>query len=143
VSGERELPAIRVLVVDDEFAVRDFVSRTLRQAGYETETASDSGVALMLADATEPFNVLITDVKMPGMNGGDLARALLQRFAHLKVLFFTAYADSLFEQDAKLASRQAVLAKPCRASELLHAVSLIQFGHIRGPEGRALKRRRN
>jgi two-component system cell cycle response regulator CpdR len=134
VSDEGEPPATRVLVVDDEFAVRDFVSRTLRQAGYETETASDSGVALMIADAAGPFNLLVTDLKMPGMNGADLARALLQRFAHLKVLFFTAYAESLVEQDAKFASRQAVLGKPCRVAELLHAVSLIQFGHIRGPE---------
>jgi CheY-like chemotaxis protein len=89
---------------------------------------------LMIADAARPFHVLVTDLKMPGMNGADLARALRQRCAHLKVLFFTAYADSLVEQEATSASPQAILAKPCRAAELLHAVSLVQFGHIRGPE---------
>lgn len=123
--------AVRVLVVDDEFAVRDFVSRTLRQAGYQTETASDSRVALKMAAGDPPWDLLLTDLSMPGMSGYDLAKAFLHRDAQVKVLFLTAYADSLV-RDAEASSREAVLAKPCTVTELLQAVSLILFGHIRG-----------
>ena len=133
-SDGHEHPAIRVLVVDDEFVVRDFISRTLRQAGYQTDTASDSGVALKMVGASTPLDLLVTDLKMPGMSGADLARGLLRRDPHLKVLFVTAYADALLEQGVTVAHRQAILIKPFTVTELLHAVSLILFGHIRGLE---------
>ena len=132
-SEATEQPAVRVLVVDDEFVVRDFVSRILRQAGYQTETASDSGVALRIAEESPSLDLLVTDVKMPGASGADLARVLLRRNPHLKVLFLTGYADSL-DQDRMTTSQQAILSKPCSIAQLLHAVSLILFGHIRGLE---------
>ena len=126
--------AVRVLVVDDEFVVRDIVSRTLRQAGYQTETASDGLVAIMLADAWSP-DLVVIDLRMPGVNGVDLARALLQRYEGIKVLFLTAHPDSVLEKDPT-ANRQAILGKPFTVTELLEAVSLILFGHIRGLEAR-------
>ena len=132
-SDAPEHHAVRVLIVDDEFVVRDFVSRTLRQAGYQTETASDSAVALSIAEAWTPPDLLVTDLRMPGMNGVSLASALRRQDPRVKVLFLTAYADDLAGPDAALAGRQAVLRKPCTITELLHAVSLILFGHIRGP----------
>jgi CheY-like chemotaxis protein len=132
VSDAHQDRAVRVLVVDDEFVVRDFVSRTLRHAGYQTETASDSRVALRMADASSPLDLLVTDLKMPGMSGSDLADAFLRNDASVKVLFLTGYAESLVERAATPGSRQAVLGKPCTVTELLHAVSLILFGHIRG-----------
>lgn len=114
--------------------MRDFVSRTLRQAGYQTETASDSRVALRIADGPTPLDLLVTDLRMPGMSGSDLARALLRRDAHLKVLVLTAYRDAVLEEDPTTAGRHALLGKPCTVTELLQAVSLILFGHIRGLE---------
>ena len=98
-SDAPEHQATSVLVVDDEFAIRNFVARTLRLAGYEAETASDSGVALRMADAATRLDLLVTDLKMPGMSGADLARTLLRREPHLKVVFLTAYADSLPDPD--------------------------------------------
>jgi CheY-like chemotaxis protein len=135
VSNAEAQQTVRVLVVDDEFAVRDFVSRTLRQAGYQTETASDSGVALRMADDLTPLDLLVTDLRLPGVGGAELASTLLRRDTHLKVLFLTAFAASL-QLDPAGAHRQAILAKPCTVTELLHAVSLLVFGHIRGPETR-------
>ena len=85
----------RVFVVDDEFFVRDFVARTLRKAGYQTETASDGRVALRIAAEPPPLDLLVTDLKMPGMSGADLSRALLRRDANVKVLVLTAYPDAV------------------------------------------------
>ena len=135
-SDAHEHPAVRVLIVDDEFVVRDFVSRTLRQAGYQTETASDGGVAVSIADAWTSPDLLVTDLKMPGMDGLSLAGVMQRQDPHLRVLFLTAYADVLPELDAAMAGRQAVLGKPCTVRELLHAVSQVLFGHIDGPSAR-------
>jgi CheY-like chemotaxis protein len=134
VSDAHDHRPVRVLVVDDEFFVRDFVARTLRKAGYQTETASDGRVALRIAEDPPPLDLLVTDLKMPGMSGADLGRALLRRDANVKVLVLTAYPDAVLEEEPATAGRQAVLSKPCTVKELLQAVSLILFGHIRGLE---------
>jgi CheY-like chemotaxis protein len=123
---------VRVLVVDDRFVIRDFVSRVLRQAGYLTETASDAGVAVMAAETFQPLDLLVTDIKMPGMNGVDLARAMQARAPRLKVLYLSAYAVSTFTKDVTLQPWEAFLDKPCSVQGLLDAVSLLLGDRSRG-----------
>ena len=65
-----------VLVVDDEEPVRKFVERVLREAGYQTATASDGPEALEVAAKLETFDILVTDLMMPQMTGDELARRL-------------------------------------------------------------------
>jgi CheY-like chemotaxis protein len=132
VSEANHADVVRVLVVDDQFVVRDFVSRVLGQAGYLTQTASDAGVALKVAETFQPLHLLVTDIKMPGMSGLDLARAMRVSVPRLKVLYLTAYAESTFKKDVKLGEGEAVLDKPCGVQGLLDAASLVLFGHIRG-----------
>jgi CheY-like chemotaxis protein len=132
VSEANHADVVRVLVVDDQFVVRDFVSRVLGQAGYLTQTASDAGVALKVAETFQPLHLLVTDIKMPGMSGLDLARAMRVSVPRLKVLYLTAYGDSTFKKDVKLGEGEALLDKPCGVQGLLDAVSLVLFGHIRG-----------
>jgi two-component system cell cycle response regulator CpdR len=124
--------AVRVLVADDEFVIRDFLSRVLRQAGYLTETASDAGVAVMTAETFQPLDLLVTDIKMPGMNGIDLARAMQARVPRLKVLYLSAYAVSAFTKDGSLRPWEAFLNKPCSVQGLLEAVSLLLGDRNRG-----------
>ena len=88
--------ASRVLVVDDEVSVRTFAARVLDRAGYATTVAADGLEALSIADAQDPFDLVLTDVVMPGMHGDELARQLLRREPDLKVLYFTGYSDRLF-----------------------------------------------
>jgi len=132
VSEANHADVVRVLVVDDQFVVRDFVSRVLGQAGYLTQTASDAGVALKVAQTFAPLHLLVADIKMPGMSGLELARAMRVSVPRLKVLYLTAYAESTFNKDVKLGAGEAVLDKPCTVAALLEAVSLVLFGHIRG-----------
>jgi len=123
---------VRVLVVDDEFVIRQFVSRVLSQAGYLTETASDAGVAVMVAETFQPLHLLVTDIKMPGTNGIDMARAMRARDPRLKVLYLSAYADATFTENATLQPWEACLDKPCTAEGLLDAVSFILDDDRRG-----------
>lgn len=123
-------PFVRVLVVDDEEPVRNFVSRVLREAGYETEIASDGPEALQVAANGSSFDILVTDVMMPQMTGDELARRLRQSDAGLKVLYLTGYADRLFKEKVVLWEDEAYLDKPCGVKGLLEAVSLLLFGRL-------------
>jgi two-component system, cell cycle sensor histidine kinase and response regulator CckA len=126
-------PRPRILVVDDEESIRQFADRALRASGYETRTAADGRSALEIAPSFEPFDLLLTDVNMPGITGDELARRLRVQNPDLKVLYFTGYADRLFLARAVLWENEAFLDKPATVAALREAVSLAIFGHTRGP----------
>jgi two-component system cell cycle sensor histidine kinase/response regulator CckA len=123
-----------VLVVDDEEAIRKFVGRVLRNAGYETTMAAGGPEAIDLALKIAP-DVLVTDVMMPEMSGDELARRLRQQQPSLKVLYLTGFADNLFKDKLTLWQDEAYLDKPCSIKSLLQAVSLLMFGHCDTPQG--------
>ena len=126
--------SLLVLVVDDEASVRGFAERALRGAGYEVVVASDGPEALRLVEAQcRPFDLFMVDVVMSEMRGDELARRLRQRDPGVKVLYFTGYSDRLFENRQMLWEQEAFLEKPVAINGLLEAVSLLLFGHTKGP----------
>jgi CheY-like chemotaxis protein len=124
----------RILVVDDEESIRSFAYRVLRGAGYEVVVASDGPEALTLDEKEGPFDLFVIDVVMPHMMGNDLARRLRARSPDVKVLYFTGYSDRLFQEKSTLWANEAFLEKPVPIDGLLQAVSLLLFGHTRGPQ---------
>ena len=125
---------LRVLVVDDEEPVRKFVDRVLKESGYETTMAADGTDAVETASKQEqPFDILVTDVMMPQMNGDELARRLRQIDPALKVLYLTGFSDRLFKEKVTLWEDEAFLDKPCSVKGLLQAVSLLYFGSLEAP----------
>jgi len=124
--------AWRVLIVDDEVEIREFVERALRQAGYHTAVAADGPEALALASTQESFDLLVTDLRMPAMTGDELARRMHLHEPDLKVLYLTGYADRLFKEKMVLWEDEAFLDKPCSVKGLLQAVSLLVFGKLDG-----------
>lgn len=117
--------APRVLVVDDEPSIRDFVDRTLRLGGYETSVAADGASALVKADLEAPFDLLLTDLQMPGLRGDELAKAVRERQPGVKVLYVTGFGSQLFKAKGALWNGEAFLEKPVSAGELLQAVSVL------------------
>ena len=120
----------RVLVVDDEPSVREFVDRALRLAGFETAVASDGPEAIDTAEKLGSFDLLLTDVMMPQMKGDELARRLRHLDPTLKVLYLTAYCDQLFKAKVTLWQDEAFLDKPCTVRGVLEAVSLLLFDRL-------------
>jgi CheY-like chemotaxis protein len=118
----------RILIVDDELSVREFVSRVLEGAGYATAIAVDGAGAMQIATSSGPFDLLLTDVMMPYMNGDELAIRLRRSEPALKVLYLTGYCDQLFVEKIALREGEAFLDKPCTVKGLLEAVSLLLFG---------------
>src|SRR5262245_60030658 len=118
-----------VLVVDDDRAVRDFVDRVLREAGYRTMVAASGPEAIELA-RKERIDLLLTDVNMPQMTGDELARRLRHDEPSLKVLYLTGFSDQLFDEKTTLWQDEAYLEKPCTIAGLLQAVALLTVGHV-------------
>ena len=125
---------LSALVVDDEDLVRKFVERVMREAGYQTATASDGPEALEVASRLESFDILVTDVMMPQMTGDELARRCRVQTPAIKVLYLTGFSDRLFKEKVTLWADEAFLDKPCSVKGLLQAVSLLLFGHFEVPQ---------
>jgi CheY-like chemotaxis protein len=120
----------RILIVDDELSVREFVSRVLHDAGYATAIAVDAEGAMQIASSSGPFTLLLTDIIMPRMNGDELAIRLRQSEPALRVLYLTGYCNQLFVEKIALREGEAFLDKPCTVKGLLEAVSLLLFGRV-------------
>jgi DNA-binding NtrC family response regulator len=111
-----------VLVVDDEVLVADTRADVLSRAGFSTLTAYDGESALELAMTNRP-SLLVSDVAMPGMNGVDLAEAILKAVPHCKVLLCTAYASTVEALTSRMGEYNfAVMAKPIHPIEMLKQV---------------------
>jgi CheY-like chemotaxis protein len=129
-EASRHTEAGRILIVDDEPEILGFVDRALRGAGYSTATASGGTDALRLAESNGPFDLLLTDVRMPEMTGHDLARRLRMRQPDVRVLYLTGFSDYLFTDKGVLWEGEAFLDKPTTVEGLLQAVSLLLYGRI-------------
>jgi CheY-like chemotaxis protein len=125
-----------VLVVDDEKAIRVLVEKILSAGGYESHTASNGPDALRLLDAHGPFDLFVLDLAMPQMSGTELAGHIRRANPSAKILYFTGFADRLFDEKGQLSQDEAFIEKPVTVNGLLEAVSLLLFGHIRGPQPR-------
>lgn len=115
----------RVLVVEDDAALRRMLAHVLEQLHYDVETAGSADEARALLRKTEePPHLLVTDTVMPGASGLDFARELLKSTPALRVLFVSGYPDEReIEARAKAAEpRVAYLDKPFSIAELADAI---------------------
>ncbi|MDB5611887.1 MAG: hybrid sensor histidine kinase/response regulator [Bradyrhizobium sp.] len=108
-----------ILVVEDDKLVRDYVLTQLHSLGYATLDAANATEALALVEAGREFDLLFTDVIMPGsMNGRQLANALQTSRPALKVLFTSGYTENAIIHHGRLDSGVLLLAKPYRKSDM-------------------------
>jgi two-component system response regulator MprA len=109
---------MNVLVVDDDFAIRESLDRSLRANGYDVELAKDGTEALQAIDDT-PFDAVVLDVLMPGRSGIDVCRSLRAAGNRVPILILTA-RDTVPERVAGLeAGADDYLVKPFALEELI------------------------
>ncbi|MCB9877831.1 MAG: response regulator [Planctomycetes bacterium] len=118
-ATDRTGSARRVLVVDDERALRDLMRRVLAAAGYVVFEAEDGEHALSVAETEWPIDLLITDLVMPRLGGGALAKRLRALHPSLPVLFVTAHPRSEADIDFGAFAAADLLGKPFSSRELL------------------------
>jgi len=111
----------KILIVDDEEDVRALLSRMLKPHGFEVETASGPDDALKTLEAFQP-DLLITDIKMPGMDGVELARVVKKLSPQTGVIVMTAYATADSAIDSLRLGVDNYIKKPIKLDELADAV---------------------
>ncbi len=114
--------SVRVLVVDDDTAVRFTVRGVLEDAGYAVSEAPDGLAAQALVQSGEPYAVVVTDLRMPGLDGMGLLRWVVALPDAPRVVMITAHGDERLAVDAIKAGAWDYLRKPFDIDELLRVV---------------------
>jgi CheY-like chemotaxis protein len=130
-----------ILVVEDDDAVRHFTETILKKSGYNVWSAR-SGVDAVdySSKSTEPIDVLITDVVMPGMNGREVARRVLVHHPQIRVLFTSGYTTNAIVHHGLLEEGLEFLQKPFSKKELLIRVRALLEHPLYGLGQIALRR---
>lgn len=112
-----------VLVVDDDKMIRDLTATTLRSHGYTVLAASSGAEALALLKAhSGDLHLLLTDISMPGLSGGELAEAVAAERPSVKLLFMSGFSAGAALHDSVREEGVAFLAKPFVPNVLLRKV---------------------
>lgn len=124
---------MRLLVVDDDEAVRDALADLLARPGLEVRKARDADTALRLLDE-EVADVVFTDVRMPGMDGVELLQRIRGSWPWVQVILMTAYDEMGTVVEAMREGARDFLVKPLDPAQLRELVSRILAERSRGPE---------
>jgi two-component system cell cycle sensor histidine kinase/response regulator CckA len=116
--SDRPPGGFTVLVVDDEEAVRHLASRMLTWMGYQVLEARHGREALAtIEEHNGPIHLVLTDIKMPGMNGRELGRQIEDRWPSIPILYMSGFASEVF-RDGLLETGAPFLAKPFTQDDL-------------------------
>ncbi|NOH78135.1 response regulator [Vibrio sp. RE86] len=116
----------KILAVDDSVSIRQMVSHTLKDAGYDVETANDGRDALSKVTSSK-FDVVISDVNMPNMGGFELVKALREKpqYKFIPILMLTTETSTDKKQQGKSAGATGWLVKPFNPDTLLKTLKRV------------------
>lgn len=116
----------RILAVDDSASMRQMVSFTLKGAGFDVREATDGVEALAIAKA-EKFDLVLTDVNMPNMNGIELVKTLRQidTYRFTPMLMLTTESASDMKMQGKQAGATGWIVKPFNPDQLLSTIKRV------------------
>src|SRR5690349_1136360 len=128
----------RILVVEDEPMLRDLARRALDRRGYEVVVVTDGASALRLLEGDTPrFDLVLTDVVMPKLNGKELADRIWSRFPGLPVLFMTGYSPQDVLKRGLVIARASFIQKPFTPEGLVEAVERMLNAGARAGAGQS------
>jgi len=111
-----------ILIVEDDDTLLRLVHTILADTGYSATAVQDADAALALGAGDKSFDLLLTDVVMPVMNGVDLSKRLCQIHPELKVVYMSGYASEAIHRSGMVGRNVHFLSKPFTPDELLHKV---------------------
>lgn len=118
------VPIHRILLAEDDDAMRGFLERALKKAGYQVVACAD-GEEAHLQLLSEPFTLLLTDIVMPRMDGIELARRASSLDPDLKIMFITGFAAVVLNSDVETPKDARVLSKPFHLKDLVREVERV------------------
>jgi len=126
-SEEAEVASPKILLAEDDNDMRRFLARALTKAGYEV-VSFDNGKAAYDRLREEPFELLLTDIVMPEMDGIELARKATELDPELKVMFITGFAAVALNPDNHAPKDAKILSKPFHLRDLVDEVERLLAG---------------
>lgn len=118
---QEQLKDVRILVTDDEPEMREVFATWLRNLGCQVDEAADGAEALKMAEQAK-FDVVVTDVRMPRLDGVGLAKRLVESLEYTPVVIFVSGFHDLPAVEAHDLGIEAILSKPCPRKQLIQAV---------------------
>ena len=115
---------LSVLVVDDEVFIRQILSRIVSREGYSVDQASD-GIEALDKMSERRFNFVISDIKMPRMDGMELLATIKEKYPETHVLLITAYAGEYTAEDAIAAGADYFITKPFKNVEIARTLTAL------------------
>ncbi|BBF94072.1 MULTISPECIES: cell cycle two-component system response regulator CpdR [Blastochloris] len=111
----------KILLAEDDNDMRRFLVKALMNAGYEV-VSFDNGLSAYQRLREEPFELLLTDIVMPEMDGIELARRATELDPDIKVMFITGFAAVALNPDSRAPRDAKVLSKPFHLRDLVNEV---------------------
>ena len=113
----------QILVIDDDRAICEFISKTLSYVGYRVKVAYDGGEGIELLEEGTPFKAVITDIRMPKKDGNEVAKYIRNSYTpkDIPVLAITGYSD---EADRELFT--CIFEKPFKMKDLFEVINSFQ-----------------
>ncbi|VUD56411.1 Chemotaxis protein CheY [Thalassocella blandensis] len=117
----------KILAVDDSASMRQMVSFTLKGAGHEVHEASDGAEALKVANAQSGFDLVISDINMPNMDGITLIKELraLPAYKFTPILMLTTESGADKKGEGKAAGATGWIVKPFNPDQLLATIGKV------------------
>ena len=110
----------RILLAEDDDSLRGFLARALERAGYEVTSCADGEEAVAALD--QNYDLLLTDIVMPGLDGIEVARQAAARHPGLRIMFITGFAAVALAAGEKAPAGAKVLSKPIHLREMVAEV---------------------
>ncbi len=124
---------MKILIVDDESGTRNALKTGLTSFGYQVLAAAGAPEALNIIESSisgvEPVEIMVTDLRMPGMNGLELIRSAKQMSPGLAAILMTAYGDDHIREEVQNLGRCRYIDKPFVPGTLLNIIEEIVVVH--------------
>jgi two-component system, cell cycle response regulator CpdR len=114
----------KILLAEDDETMRNFLMRSLEKAGYDVVTVAH-GIEALPHLASGQFDLLLTDIVMPGMDGIELARRATKMYTDLPVMFITGFAAVAMDRSTERPKNSKLLQKPFHLKDLVDEVERI------------------
>jgi len=118
----------KILIVDDQPGIRVLLQEVLKKEGYDIQTAGSGVEAISLLEA-EHFDALLTDMKLPGMNGVDILQRVQAKAEQMVIMMMTAYGEMELIEQAKSLGAKHFFTKPFNIIEVRETINNLMKAH--------------